>query len=120
MSGPLVEILYFDGCPNHEAARVLVEHVSRELGLEPQLRLVDVADEETARRLRFPGSPTIRVAGVDVDPHADERGDYSLSCRVYRTASGFAGQPEERWVREALLREVPGGGTALDGPVKEP
>ena len=101
---PLVEILYFDGCPNHEAARAMVERVGGALGLEPELRLVNVPDEETARRLRFLGSPTIRVAGRDVDPQAGERDEYVLSCRVYRTASGVAGQPEERWVRDALER----------------
>jgi hypothetical protein len=105
VSRPLVEILYFDGCPNHEGARELVERTSRELGLEPQLRLVNVPDEESARRLRFLGSPTIRVAGIDVDPHAEERDEYVLSCRLYRTESGFAGQPDERWVRAALLRQ---------------
>lgn len=104
--GPLVEILYFDGCPNHEAARTLVERVSRELGLEPELRLVHVPDDEAAQRLRFLGSPTIRVAGRDVDPQADERDEYMLSCRVYRTEDGFAGQPDERWVRDALEREA--------------
>jgi hypothetical protein len=103
---PLVEILYFDGCPNHEAARALVERVSSEVGLEPELRLLSVADEEAARRLRFLGSPTIRVAGRDVDPQAAERDEYVLSCRVYRTETGFAGQPEERWVRDALQREA--------------
>jgi len=101
---PLVEILYFEGCPNHEAARALVERVSREVGIEPELRLVQVPDEDAARRLRFLGSPTIRVAGHDVDPQAAERDDYLLSCRVYRTENGFAGQPDERWVREALER----------------
>lgn len=103
---PLVEILYFDGCPNHEAARALVERVSSELGLEPELRLVNVTDEEAARRLRFLGSPTIRVGGHDVDPQAAERDDYVLSCRIYRTDSGFAGQPDERWVREALEQDA--------------
>lgn len=103
---PLVEILYFDGCPNHEEARALVERVSSELGLDPELRLVNVPDEEAARRLRFLGSPTIRVDGRDVDPQAGERDEYVLSCRVYRTGSGFAGQPEERWVRDALEREA--------------
>ena len=103
---PLVEILYFDGCPNHEAARALVERVSSEVGVEPELRLVNVPDEEAARRLHFLGSPTIRVAGQDVDPHAAERDDYVLSCRVYRTESGFAGRPDERWVRDALRREA--------------
>ena len=103
---PVVEILYFDGCPNYEAARAMVERVSGALGLEAELRLVNVPDEKTARRLRFLGSPTIRVAGRDVDPQAREREEYALSCRVYRTASGFAGQPEERWVRDALEREA--------------
>jgi hypothetical protein len=101
---PLVEILYFHGCPNYEAARLLVERVSSELGVEPDLRLVRVPDEEAAQRLRFLGSPTIRVSGRDVEPEAHERDEYVLPCRVYRTASGLAGQPEEGWVRDALAR----------------
>ena len=103
---PLVEILYFDGCPNHEGARELVERVAGELGLDPEIRLVDVPDPEAAARLRFLGSPTIRVGGHDVEPGVQERNDFALSCRVFRTEHGFAGQPDERWVREALLREV--------------
>jgi hypothetical protein len=113
---PLVEILYFDGCPNHERARELVERVSRDLGLEPELRLVDVPDEQAAQRLRFLGSPTIRVAGEDVDPHASERDEYVLSCRVYRTDSGFGGQPDERWVRAALERAASDGRPAASKP----
>jgi hypothetical protein len=104
--GPLVEILYFDGCPNHHPAIALVERVSRELGIEPELRLVNVPGQESARRLRFLGSPTIRVAGLDIDPHTVERSDYALSCRVFRTEAGIVGQPDERWLREALLREA--------------
>jgi hypothetical protein len=113
---PLVEILYFDGCPNHEAAQELVERVSSELGLEPELRLVNVPDGEAARRLRFLGSPTVRVAGRDVDPEAAERDEYVLSCRVYRTESGFAGQPDERWIRAALEREASNGAAAASNP----
>jgi hypothetical protein len=104
---PLVELLYFDGCPNHEAARAMVERVSAELGVDPELRLVNVPNEEAAQQLCFLGSPTIRVAGTDVDPNADERDDYVLSCRVYRTDRGFAGQPDEAWVRDALERAAP-------------
>jgi hypothetical protein len=104
--GPLVEILYFDGCPNHHPAIALIERVSRELGIESNLQLVNVPDQQTAQRLRFLGSPTIRVAGVDVDPLTEERDEYALSCRVFRTEAGFSGQPDERWVRDALLREA--------------
>ena len=105
-SGPLVEIFYFDGCPNHEPALELVERLSRELGIEPEVRLVNVADQEAAQRVRFLGSPTIRVGGRDVDPQTEERSDYALSCRVFHTEAGITGQPDERWVRDALLREV--------------
>lgn len=104
--GPLVEILYFEGCPNHHPAIALVERVSRELGLDPNLRLVNVPDQEAAQRLRFLGSPTVRVGGHDVDPRTEERDDYALSCRLFQTAAGISGQPEEQWVREALLREA--------------
>lgn len=102
--GPLVEILYFDGCPNHEPAFALVERLGRELGIGPRVELVNVPDQEAAQRLRFLGSPTIRVAGLDVDPRTEERDDYALSCRVFRTEAGIVGQPDERWVRAALIR----------------
>jgi len=64
---PLVEILYFDGCPNHEPALATVERVDRELGTNADVRLVNVPDHATAERVRFLGSPTVRVDGVDVD-----------------------------------------------------
>ncbi len=105
-SGPLVEILYFDGCPNYGDVVALVERLAAELGLEPEIRLVNVPDPEAAERLRFLGSPTVRVGGCDVEPGAEGRTDFALSCRVFRTEQGFAGQPDERWVRAALLRET--------------
>ena len=102
MTAARVEILYFDGCPNHEPARALVERVAAELRVEPTIELVEVVDPEAAVDLRFLGSPTIRVDGRDVEPGADERREFVLSCRVYRTERGLAGQPAEAWIREAL------------------
>ena len=66
------------------------------------VRRVDVPDSEAAAAQRFLGSPTIRVNGRDVEPGADERSDFVLSCRLYRTESGVSGQPDERWLRDAL------------------
>jgi hypothetical protein len=104
MRRPRVEILYFDGCPNHAAARALVERVAAELRVEPQIELVDVTDAAAAAQLRFLGSPTVRVDGRDVEPGADERGDFVFSCRVYRSERGLSGQPDAGWVREALSK----------------
>jgi hypothetical protein len=102
MRRPRVEILYFDGCPNHKPAHELVEQVAAELGLQTEIELVEVPDAETATRVRFLGSPTVRVDGRDVEPGADERSDFVLACRVYRSERGVVGQPEVDWIRSAL------------------
>jgi hypothetical protein len=99
-----VEILYFDGCPNHEPARALVERVAAEQRVEPAIELVEVVGPDAAADLRFLGSPTIRIDGRDVEPGAEERNEFVLSCRVYRTERGLAGQPDEEWIRDALSR----------------
>lgn len=104
--GILVEVMSFDGCPNREPAVELVERLVRETGANARIDLIDVTDEETARARRFLGSPTILVAGRDVEPGAEERSDYAVSCRVYSTDDGFRGAPDERWVRDALIREA--------------
>jgi hypothetical protein len=102
MRQPQVEILYFDGCPNHERARAVVEQVAAELRLQPEIELVEVGDAETAARLRFLGSPSVRVDGRDIEPGADERDDFVLACRVYRSERGVGGEPDETWIRDAL------------------
>lgn len=102
MTRPNVQILFFEGCPNHEQAHELVAQVAHELGLQPEIAFVEVTDAEAAERLRFLGSPTIRVDGRDVEPGADARDEFALSCRVYRSEHGLAGQPDAQLIREAL------------------
>jgi hypothetical protein len=99
---PRVEILYFEGCPNHEPVRATVERIAGQLRVEPEIELVEVANPETALELRFLGSPTVRVNGRDVEPGAEERRDFALTCRIYRGQRGAAEQPDESWVRQAL------------------
>jgi hypothetical protein len=103
MRRPRVEILYFEGCPNHRPARALIERLARQLRIEPEIRLLEVADHDAAIELHFLGSPTVRVNGRDVEPGAEERRDFALSCRIFRSEHGVAEQPHERWVRQALL-----------------
>ena len=116
-----VEVLFFDGCPNHEA---LLPHL-RELldagGAEhTEIRLVRVEDAETAETERFLGSPTVRVDGEDVEPGADERTDFGLKCRLFATPDGLRGMPEDEWVLSALERaRTPSRETSVLGPDAE-
>ena len=97
-----VEFLYWEGCPSHEEALALLRSVldDRGLALEVDIRRIESLDE--ARQLRFPGSPTIRVDGRDVDPAgADERP--SLTCRIYRLEDGRVSPvPSRKQLEDAL------------------
>lgn len=93
-----IDILYFDGCPNHLPTMELVRDVVQSLGLDAIVREVEVRDAEEAARLRFFGSPTVQVNGQDVDPTVRHREDFSFSCRMY----GRAGSPPRALVEQAV------------------
>jgi hypothetical protein len=76
--------------------------MSRELGIELDLELIAVTDEDSARRLRFLGSPTVRVDGQDIEPAARDRTGAALSCRIYQTEYGASGFPDPELLRAAL------------------
>lgn len=99
-----VELLWFSDCPNHAAARGMLQEVIAEIAPDTPIRDLDATDPVTAEHLRFPGSPTIRVDGRDIDPGYVDPGDYTPRCRLYRTESGLRGLPERRWIEDALRR----------------
>jgi ABC-2 type transport system permease protein len=94
-----VELLYFDGCPSREPAEKILREVLAREGIGAELSLVAVGSDEEARRLGFPGSPTVRLDGADLFP-VEERG--SLACRVYETPEGPKGHPTAGMLRTAL------------------
>lgn len=93
-----VEILHFDGCPNVNATADRIRAVAAGLGIEVDLQLIRVESHEDAVRERFPGSPTVRVNGVDIDPAARVRSDFGIGCRVY----AGAGVPPDAMIATAL------------------
>jgi hypothetical protein len=101
---PVIEVLHTADCPNYPEALAMVERVQAETGVNAELRIILIADQAAAERARFPGSPTVRVDGHDVEPGSGPAVEITLACRLYRHEHHLAGQPEERWVREALLR----------------
>jgi len=97
----VIRVLYFEGCPNHEPTLSLVRRVVADLGLDAQVEPVRVRDAEDATRLRFLGSPTVHVNGVDIELEARTRTSYAFSCRVY----GGSGVPPRELI-EAALKEA--------------
>jgi hypothetical protein len=104
-----VEVLYFDGCPSYRAAERILRGVLVREDAEADVELVAVNTDEEAQRLRFPGSPTIRVDGEDLFP-VPARTGYALGCRMYATPEGLRGWPTAKMVWAALEERnlVPG------------
>jgi hypothetical protein len=99
-----MEILYFDGCPTYLEAEKTLQGVLEEKDVDTEVELVAVNTDTEAQELRFPGSPTIRVAGEDLFP-VRERAEYALGCRMYATPEGLKGSPTAEILKEALTTE---------------
>jgi hypothetical protein len=102
-SPPRVELLWFADCPNHEAARQSVRAILSEVAPEAEFADLDASDPTVAALLLFPGSPTVRVNGVDVEPGFADPGDYAPRCRLYRVDGRLARTPDPRWIRNAVV-----------------
>lgn len=93
-----IEVLYFRGCPNSRATIDLVRRTAVTHGVRSPIETVEVGSLADAVRLRFLGSPTVRVNGVDVDPAARGRSDFGMVCRLY----GSSGVPSADAVAAAI------------------
>lgn len=111
----LIELLWFEGCPNHEAAERLLRQRMAVLDVTATITRVEVPDEAHGRAVCFPGSPTIRVDGIDVEPGWTPCPDCTPRCRLYATSDGLRGLPETAWIDDAL-RHAAGDSARIPRP----
>ena len=93
----LIEVLYIPGCYNHCPA---VERVRRVLAAEKlnwPIVEIPISDEIASCSLQFPGSPTVRINGMDVEPI--RQGQSAFACRLYSDGSGL---PSEAVLQRAI------------------
>src|SRR5215472_13342072 len=103
-----IEVLYFDGCPNHKPAVDRLQQLLREEGVSAELLEVKVSDASIAQEFGFLGSPSIRLNGLDVEPEARTARDYGMMCRTYGANGRREGLPSREMVRQAI-REANSG-----------
>jgi hypothetical protein len=98
-----IEFLFWDGCPSWPEARALLDTVLADRGVHADVEVREVTSDAEAEELRFPGSPTIRVDGRDVDPEG-ALGRAMLACRIYHDPEGRVSPIPTRDQLEAALR----------------
>jgi hypothetical protein len=94
----VIEVLYVPGCPNHQAAIDTLKNVLGAASISAPIREMAIKDEAMARELKFPGSPTVRINGRDVESNPEE--SYGLACRLYSNGSGV---PSLETLQRAVL-----------------
>ncbi len=92
-----IEILYVPGCPNYQPTFERLQTVLASEAVKTGIQGMPVTTEVEAKALLFPGSPTVRINGEDVERHRTSAP--GLSCRLYENRSGI---PSEELLRTAV------------------
>ena len=96
-----IELLYFDGCLSWQHTLADLQALLAEAGRDDEVRLVKVDTMEAAERLRFLGSPTVRVDGRDVESGIPAEG-YGMECRIYWVDGKPVDTPPREWLARAI------------------
>src|SRR5215813_9272051 len=94
-----IEVFYVAGCPHYQPTVDRIKKVLLTESLRAVVESIPVGSEFAALALQFPGSPTVRVDGVDVEPKLAKAS--GLACRLYADGGGM---PSEEVLRQALSR----------------
>jgi hypothetical protein len=98
-----IEVLYIDGCPHFLPTVDAVKETLGQYGLTFPVIETMVRDQETAVRIGFLGSPTVRINGLDIEQPARQRTAFGMMCRTYE---GSGGVPPEAMIRIAIAEIV--------------
>lgn len=101
----VVEVLHTDVCPFWEETLKIVAELIKELNLTATVRKIKIMNEEEAKRYRFPGSPTVRINGVDVDP-STRKAEGFVGCRIYRYKGKTYDSPPKEMIVSAFKRLI--------------
>jgi hypothetical protein len=107
-----VELLYYPDCPSHERALELLQEALQAEGVDAPIEIIRIDTQAQAEAYRFIGSPTIRIEGVEMDPHPEL--PYRLTCRTFVHEDGrLSPLPSLSMLRQAIRRakEVSNDGT---------
>jgi len=101
-----IEVLYFDQCPNYIPTLQRVKEALRQNGVTAELVEVNVRDEATAQSVRFLGSPTVQIDGIDVEATARSSKDFGMMCRTHGDSGKRVGIPPIDLIRAALRKPL--------------
>ena len=78
-----IEVQHFEGCPNSAEMIARVKAAIKEYDNQIDYKEIFVETTEEAERIKFRGSPTILINGIDLENMPEPQGG-NLACRYYK------------------------------------
>lgn len=103
-----IEFYYFHDCPGYKQAWSDLLEALVQTEVEATIQPVAVGDMETAAKVKFGGSPSIKINGADLEGYD---GPGALVCRLYRSNEN-KGWPGPELIVRRLKEAVPEGANA--------
>lgn len=75
----LIEILVAPGCSSHQPTKIMIEKVVEKTRVQATVKEIMVKDISQALEIKFLGSPSVRVNGIDVEPESKKQKGYGIS-----------------------------------------
>jgi hypothetical protein len=100
-----VEVLYFEGCPNHMPTVQRVRQTLQSENETVDVRGVVVRTQAEAEAIGFLGSPSVRINGLDIEAEVRSLNSYGLSCRTYLDGATRSGVPPSELIRLAIKEQ---------------
>lgn len=95
-----LEFQYFEGCPNYLKMQNNIYEAIQGLEDKIELETILVEDDETARKVKFRGSPTLLIDGEDL-LEMPEPDNPALTCRFYPN-----GIPTSEEIKNKILLKI--------------
>jgi len=94
-----IELYYFEGCPTYKEARKNLKSVLKEMNIDDEIDMILVESPDHAQELRFQGSPSIVIDGIDLEGKNDPA---LFACRIYEIDGKMTGTPTIQYIREKM------------------
>ncbi|MDZ7728400.1 MAG: hypothetical protein U5Q44_09545 [Dehalococcoidia bacterium] len=98
-----IQVLYSRQTGRSEQAEEQLKQALEATSVDADVEYIEVDGMEDARDKRFLGTPSIRVAGVDVEYGEREPDEYQQGMRYYNSPEGWKPFPHARLIANAIL-----------------
>lgn len=94
-----IELYYFEGCPTYHEAKINLKAVLKELSIDDEIDMILVESPDHAQELKFQGSPSIVIDGIDLESKNDPA---LYGCRIYEIEGKLTGTPTKQFIKEKI------------------